>query len=182
MRSIVNGLCALVAISALGLAACAGSSFPEAYRGGPEPVTLKEKPFNGFVQDEEKTARWLASDFLGSPDKLLSNPPEAFQTFSQLEWTSNELRRTYVLMPPPALQRLLEARDTIRLALNVPANQAVSDAITGYAQRGRTVSDVDRSLFTERRDLLRGAMGNAGYALKAYNDAVERQQWDYRQD
>jgi hypothetical protein len=178
-RHVGNRSRALMTVLLLGLGACTG--LPEAYRGGPEPVALKEKPFNGFVTDEDKSARWLASDLLGTPDKLLADPPQALQAFSQLEWTSNELKRTYVQMSMTQLQNLLESRDSIRLAMNIPANQPVGDAIASYAQRSRNVSDADRRLFTERRDLLRVAMVNAGYALRRYTEAVDRTEWDFNQ-
>lgn len=156
------------------LAACSyGYSQPA---GGPERVSLIDKPFASFVQDEEKTARWLASDFLSYPDKTLADPVTLLQDFSQFEWTANAMRSVYVHVTPGMAADVVDSRDRIRSVMNVPRDQSVSDAIRGYADRARSVSDEDRRLLAERRDVLRVAMVQAGYAMRRYGDSLDREQ------
>ena len=157
------------------LGACA-PVVSQKHMGPPEPITFYDKPFNGFSEDEEKSARWLAFDLMMSTDRTLADPVQTLQDFSQLEWTANTLKGVYIHIQPVELESLLNARDRIRDIMGLPPSTSASDAILAYANRGRSLSDADKRLLAERRDALRGQMVVAGRALNAYVKSLDDSQ------
>jgi hypothetical protein len=160
----------------LGLAACGPSNLDPAFRGGPERVTLSEKPFADFTYQEEQGGLWLAGDMFINPDRTLSDPVKTLQTFAQMEYTANQMKGVYNLISPADLNDLLQARQVIRTTMNLPANVPVDQAVQNYTARSRGISEADRRLLTERRDSLRAAVVLAGRSFERYTRNVEREQ------
>lgn len=141
--------------------------------GGPERVALSEEPFVGFAKNEDATARWLAFSLRVMPDKTLSDPVAALETFSQFEWTANAMKGVYIHMTPVGLRDLADARHDIRDAMNIPREASVADAILAYAARAKSVSDADRRLLAERSSSLKVAMVKAGRVFDRYNRSMD---------
>lgn len=152
-----------------GLLGCGGGPSLD----GAERVVLTSQPFSGFVENEEKAARWLAYDLRDVPDKTLSNPSLTLQDFSQFEWTANAMKGVYIHVSPAKQRDLMEARSDIRTAMNVPRDASVAEAIRNYAARANSVSDADRRLISERAPVLRAAMVKAGRVFDAYVDSLD---------
>lgn len=170
-------LASWIALVLVALGGCT-PSFPERYRGPPEEVVLYDKPFPRFTRSDTTAARRLWFDFLARRNNLLADPAATLQDFAQLEWLANELKGTYVYISPGGLIDVLEARDAIREALNVPAALTVSEAIRNYAYRAETLSEGDRRLLADRRERLIPPMIKAGNALRRFVDAHEPSQQD----
>lgn len=164
----------LVSGGALAALAACNPVMTQGNMGPPEKLTFYDKPFNGFTEDEARSARWLAFDLMMNTDRTLADPVQTLQDFSQLEYTANALKATYIHMRPTQLQNLLEARDQIRGVMGLPATANASDAIMAYANRGRSLSDADRRLLDERKGSLRGPMIVAGRALHSYVESLDR--------
>jgi hypothetical protein len=175
--SILSRICLTAGLVAL--TACPslpGSGLDPVFRGGPEPVTLPQKPFENFTYQEEQGGRWLAGDLFINTDKTLSDPIRTLQTFAQLEYTANQMKGVYRFISPGDLNDLLQARQTIRTSMDLPDEIPVDQAIQSYTARSQRISETDLRLLAERHDVIRGAMVKAGRSFERYARNLEAEQ------